>query len=135
MLKQETRERLQSLVYNPSFSGSVGISDAKYSHCPTAWVTIDIHGQGFNVFTLLAELFPDMKVSKVKSYETDQGEYFTFGSMADGKIEEANVNIWATYGKRVKEIAPATNKGQEEFIPLNDTIFDAVEEEKLVGIL
>jgi hypothetical protein len=37
--------------------------------------------------------------------------------------------------KFVKEKAPATNKGQEEFIPLNDTIFDAVEEEKLAGIL
>ena len=119
MLKQQTRKRLQALVQNPSYMGSIYIHDSKFIHdsdhgVPTFRVSVDIHGEGFNVFTLLAELFPDMTVNNVRPYETDQGNYFTFGSYADGTIEEANVNIWAKYGERAKEKAPLPEGAIEE---------------------
>lgn len=111
MLKQQTRERLQALVQNPEFVGSVHISDKKYLHAsdkgkPTFRVSVDIHADGFNIFTILALDFPDMKVGNVESYETDQGDFFTFGSFARATIEEATVNIWATYGRKEKPSAP-----------------------------
>jgi hypothetical protein len=110
MLKQSTRERLQTLVQDPGFEGSVHIIDKKIIHTvdngkPAFYVDVDIHGEGLNVFTLLAELFPDMKVTNIREYSIDHGETITYGNIADGKIEGAHVNIWARYGEKVKEKA------------------------------
>jgi hypothetical protein len=118
MLKQQTRERLQALVQNPNFVGSVHIKDKKMIHStkngvPTFYVDVDIFGEGFNVFAVLAELYPDMKLTSIEPYETDHGDYLSFGSFGKGTIEKAEVRVWATYGQ--KEKAPIA-VGTEEIV-------------------
>jgi hypothetical protein len=111
MLKQSTRERLQLLIQHPDFEGSVHIVDKKMFHRmdngePTFYVDVNIHAEGSEVFTLLAVQFPEMQVTNVRDFNVDLGEKITYGKMADGKIEEAEVIIWANYGEAVKEKAP-----------------------------
>ncbi|MDQ7094173.1 hypothetical protein REC12_11290 [Desulfosporosinus sp. PR] len=111
LLKRETRERLQALVQNPNFIGTVEISDTKYLHAskkgePTFRVKINIHDDGSNTFSLLAELFPDMEVFNIRPYETDMGSYYIFGSTAEGRIEKATVDIWSRHEEREKASAP-----------------------------
>lgn len=118
MLKQQTRERLQSLAQNPDFFGAVHIQDKKYKHNGNAgsYVDVDIFGDGLNVFNLLAELFPDMNIGAIIPYETDHGDHFSFGNYAKGTIEEAGLSIWSTHGERQKEIDPLLEGATEEIV-------------------
>lgn len=78
MLKQSTRERLQSLVQQPDFIGSVSIVDKKMFHKhnngkPTFYVDVNIHG-GKNALETIAELLPDLKITDIHEFRTDHGD-------------------------------------------------------------
>lgn len=118
MLQQLTREKLQALVKHPSFN-SVVINDQKIIHShnngePTFYVKVSIHARGLDVFNLLAEMVPELKVEKIRPFQTEHTDSFSFGSIADGKLEEATVDIWANLGKMPKERTPASTGAIEE---------------------
>jgi hypothetical protein len=120
MLNQTTRKKLQALVRHPEFD-IVRIEDQKmmFAHKegkPTFYVNVKIHAHGENVFSVLAELMPELKLSKIQPYETDHGDYISFGDVAGGTIEGAAVTIWATKGEKVIEKDPAPTESNEKII-------------------
>ena len=108
MLKQQTRERIQSLVHHPDFAGSVAIVDQKIFHLhnlgrPTFYVDVKIHGSGQNVLQIISEVLPDLKITKTEPFKTDHSDKYTFGDVVKGVIESSEVIIWATYREEQKE--------------------------------
>ncbi|MDP4128283.1 MAG: hypothetical protein Q8912_15300 [Bacillota bacterium] len=109
-LSQSTRQRLQALVQNPNFLGSVYIADRKFESLGKQFyvVNVEIHSDGLNTWALLAELFPDMNLNPIEHYETehDHAQTISFGDYTKGKIEDAEVRVWASYGERPIKKAP-----------------------------
>jgi hypothetical protein len=131
MLKQATRENIQALVQFPEFD-LVNIQDQKMMHShnegkPTFYVHVNIHAHGQNVFSALAQLIPELQVSKVEPFQTDHGDYISYGDIAVGRIEEANVTLWATIGETPIEKAPLPEGAtleisQDQFITESEVV-------------
>lgn len=121
MLKQQTREKLQALINHPGFVGSisVGIDDRKVIHSigkPSILVDVNIHAYGLNALDLLGELVPELQIINRQPYRTEHDTHISSGEIAEGLIEKARVNVWATYADMPIEKAPTAMGAIEEII-------------------
>ena len=126
MLKTVTRKKLQALINHPGFVGSisVGINDRKVIHSigePSILVDVHIHADGLNALDLLGELVPELRITNRRPYLTEHDTHISSGETAEGLIEEARVNIWATYADVPIEKAPAPTGATLEIIQSNYT--------------
>lgn len=138
MLQQLTRERLQYLVKHPNFD-SVVINDQKIIHShnngePSFYVSVNVHAHGLDVFNLLGLIIPELQVGDMKPFQTEHIDNITFGSIARGRLEGADVTIWANIGEIPKEKAPTAMGATGENSHPNCTI-DASKVEPFVDLV
>lgn len=127
MLKQSTREKLQTLVQHPDFAYiNVEVSDRKMFHPmdkgkPSFFTDVNIHTDGELSLDRLVRLMPEISITEREPNRVEHSDHISFGEYARGTVEDANFNFWSTFETMPKEKAPASTEAIRKNILTNST--------------
>jgi|GEM_PF-2803670 len=127
MLKQSTREKLQTLVQHPDFAYiNVDIADRKMFHSmdrgkPSFSTDVNIHTDGEQSLDRLLRLMPEIAITERRPNRVVQSDHISFGEYACGTLEDAMFRFWSTFETMPKEIAPASTEALKKNILTNST--------------